>query len=156
MLLTDKLAPNFTFGEMTFTKQDALLAQNREEALLYLDNGRATAAMMQVVRDHFGPVNVHSGFRGATLNGATSGASKTSQHMKFQACDFDVPGRTLREVFDWIRKESKLKYGQVILEGRTPGGPPTWVHLSLGEPWRSAKLCRQQLTFDGKTWKNVP
>jgi len=156
MQLTDKLAPNFTFGELTATKQTSMQEQNRQEALAYLDNGRALAAFLQVIRDHFGPVNVHSGFRCPALNGSTPGASKKSQHMLFQACDFDVPGHTLQEVFDWIRKESGLKYGQVILEGRTPGGSPTWIHVSLGEPWRAAKLCRQQLIYDGKTYKTSP
>jgi hypothetical protein len=51
-------------------------------------------------------------------------------------------------VFRWIVSESGLRYGQVILEGHTPG-EPTWIHLSLGEPWRVGSACRQALTFDG-------
>ena len=150
-----KLAPNFTFGELTSTSQSSLLAENREEALQFIEAGKALAAMMQVVRDHFKkPVIIHSAFRGPALNTAIGG-SKTSQHMKFEACDFHVEGETLQVVFDWIRKHSGLKYGQVILEGRQPG-KPTWVHLSLGEPWREASKCRQQMTFDGSKYTVVP
>lgn len=150
----EKLAPNFTFGELTTTKQTSYLDRNRREAQAYLEAGRALAEMLQVVRDHFGsPLNVHSAFRGPTLN-SVIGGSKTSQHMRFEAADFHVEGRTLQEVFDWIRKESGLKYGQIILEGSQPGRP-TWIHLSLGEPWRAASKCRQQLTFDGTNYRTV-
>lgn len=149
-----KLAPNFTFGELTSTGQTALLAKNREEALQFIDAGKALAAMMQVVRDHYKkPVIIHSAFRGPSVNAAVGG-SKTSQHMKFEACDFHVEGETLQDVFNWIRKSSGLKYGQVILEGRQPG-KPTWIHLSLGEPWRDPKNCRQQLSFDGSKYTTV-
>jgi len=154
MDVNEKLAPNFTFGELTSTGQTALLAKNRQEAGQYLDAGKALAAMLQVVRDHFKkPIIIHSGFRGPSVNAAVGG-SKTSQHMKFEACDFHVEGFTLQQVFDWIRKESGLKYGQVILEGRQPG-KPTWIHLSLGEPWRDASKCLQQLTYDGSKYTSV-
>jgi len=154
MNLNEKLAPNFTFGELTDTSQTRLLDVNRREALARIDAGRAIAQMLQVVREHFkAPIHVHSGFRGPALNEAIGG-SKSSQHMKFEAVDFHVEGRSLQEVFDWIRKESGLKYGQVILEGRS-AGKPTWIHLSLGEPWRAADKSRQQLAYDGKTYTNV-
>lgn len=154
MDLNTKLAPNFTLGELTSTGQTSLLATNRREAEQYLDAGKALAAMLQVIRDHYKkPVNINSAFRGPSLNAAVGG-SKTSQHMKFEAADFTVEGVTLQEVFDWIRKHSGLKYGQVILEGRQPG-KPTWIHLSLGEPWRAADKSRQQLAYDGKTYTNV-
>lgn len=154
MDLNTKLAPNFTFGELTSTGHANLLTKNRQEAATYLEAGKALAAMLQVVRDHFKkPLHVHSAFRGPTLNAAVGG-SKTSQHMKFEACDFHVDGFTLQEVFDWIRKESGLKYGQVILEGRQPG-KPTWIHLSLGEPWREASKSRQQLSYDGSKYTTV-
>ena len=154
MNLNEKLAPNFTFGELTETSQSRYLDVNRNQALAHIDSGRALAKMLQVIRDHFkAPLHIHSGFRGPALNEAIGG-SKSSQHMKFEAADFHVEGKTLQEVFDWIRKESGLKYGQVILEGRSPG-KPTWIHISLGEPWREASKSRQQLAYDGKTYTNV-
>lgn len=154
MKSTDKLAKNFTFGELTTTSRKELAAKNAAEAVDFLDAGKALAAMLQAVRDHFGkPVKVHSGFRGRTLNAAVGGA-ETSQHLTFQAADFHVEGVELVDVFDWIRKSSGLPFGQVILEGASPENP-TWIHLSLGEPWRPAAKCRQALRFDGKRYSSA-
>ena len=154
MKSTDKLAKNFTFGELTTTSRKELAAKNAAEAVDFLDAGKALAAMLQAVRDHFGkPVKVHSGFRGRTLNAAVGGAD-TSQHLTFQAADFHVEGVELVDVFDWIRKSSGLPFGQVILEGASPDNP-TWIHLSLGEPWRPAAKCRQALRFDGKRYSSA-
>lgn len=154
MKSTDKLAKNFTFGELTTTSRKELAAKNAAEAVDFLDAGKALAAMLQAVRDHFGePVKVHSGFRGRTLNAAVGGA-ETSQHLTFQAADFHVQGVELVDVFDWIRKSSGLAFGQVILEGSSPANP-TWIHLSLGEPWRPAAKCRQALRFDGKRYSSA-
>lgn len=154
MKSTDKLAKNFTFGELTTTSRKELAAKNAAEAVDFLDAGKALAAMLQAVRDHFGkPVKVHSGFRGRTLNAAVGGA-ETSQHLTFQAADFHVEGVELVDVFDWIRKSSGLAFGQVILEGASPANP-TWIHLSLGEPWRPAAKCRQALRYDGKRYSSA-
>jgi hypothetical protein len=154
MKSTDKLAKNFTFGELTTTSKKDLAAKNAAEAVDFLDAGKALAAMLQAVRDHFGkPVKVHSGFRGRTLNAAVGGA-ETSQHLTFQAADFHVEGVELVDVFDWIRKSSGLAFGQVILEGASPANP-TWIHLSLGEPWRPAAKCRQALRYDGKRYSSA-
>jgi zinc D-Ala-D-Ala carboxypeptidase len=151
---TDKLAKNFTFGELTTTSRKELAAKNAAEAVDFLDAGKALAAMLQAVRDHFGkPVKVHSGFRGRTLNAAVGGA-ETSQHLTFQAADFHVEGVELVDVFDWIRKSSGLTFGQVILEGASPD-KPTWIHLSLGEPWRPVAKCRQALRYDGKRYSSA-
>ena len=154
MKSTDKLAKNFTFGELTTTSKKDLAAKNAAEAVDFLDAGKALAAMLQAVRDNFSkPVKVHSGFRGRTLNAAVGGA-ETSQHLTFQAADFHVEGVELVDVFDWIRKSSGLPFGQVILEGSSPANP-TWIHLSLGEPWRPAAKCRQALRYDGKRYSSA-
>jgi len=148
--LDQKLSDNFTFGEMTRTGQTALQDKNRLEAEAVLPALEALCkTLLQPVRNRFGAIKVHSCFRGPAVNSAVGG-SKSSQHMVGQAVDFSVPGKTLEEVFAWIVKESGLKYGQVILEGREPG-KPTWIHLSLGEPFRKANNM-QALTFDGKNY----
>jgi hypothetical protein len=61
-----------------------------------------------------------------------------------------VPGHRLEDVFAWIVKESGLPFGQAILEG--PNGKVSWIHISLGEPWRAKDRSRQALTWDGKTY----
>lgn len=106
--------------------------------------------LLEPVRNRFGPVSIHSGFRSKAVN-AKIGGSKTSQHMRGEAADFHCPGATLEHVMRWIVVESGLSYGQVILEGHT-AGEPTWIHLSLGSPWRLGSSCMQALTFDGKAY----
>jgi len=144
-----KLAPNFTFNEMTTTGQSDLLASNRAEARASTDvmlRLHLVAAVLQQVRDHFGkPVVITSGYRGPTLN-ARIGGSRTSQHMKGEAADFHVKGVDLTEVFRWI-EGSGLRFGQLILEGQQQD-KPTWIHLSLGYPFRPLAKCGQVLTWD--------
>ena len=108
------------------------------------------ATLLEPVRNQFGPVIIHSGFRSAAVN-AKIGGSKSSQHMRGEAADFHCPGATLEHVMRWIVVESGLHYGQVILEGHT-AGEPTWIHLSLGSPWRLGSACMQALVYDGKSY----
>jgi hypothetical protein len=107
--------------------------------------------MLEPLRARFGPVSIHSGYRSAAVN-AQIGGSATSQHMRGEAADLHVAGFTLQAVFDWLRHESGLPFGQIILEGHTPAAP-SWIHLSLGEPWRPVATCRQALTFDGSRYR---
>ncbi len=148
------LSSSFTWGEMTRTGQMTLQAKNRAEAEHYKAALETLCrTIMQPIRDKFGPLKINSGFRGPSLNSAVGG-QKNSQHMAGQAADF-VPladGVTLLMVFDWIRKESKLPFGQVIHE--CPSPTSRWIHVSLGEPWRKSNN-RQALYFDGKTYTPV-
>jgi zinc D-Ala-D-Ala carboxypeptidase len=143
------LSPHFTFDELTRTSQTALQAKNRSEAQAFLKPLTELAALLEVIRTHFGkPLKVNSGFRGASVNAGTPGASKTSQHMKGEAADIEIPGIDDAELHRWIVKDSGLKFGQCILE-RPPG--KSWVHVSI-RGTRDPKLCQQALTFDGKSY----
>ena len=104
---------------------------------------------LEPIRAAVGPLKINSGFRGLSVNTAIGG-SKNSQHMKGEAADFVVPGHGLEDVFRWIVTESEIVFGQAILEGRTP--TPTWIHLSLGAPYRSASSSGQVLRFDGRRY----
>ena len=141
------LSPHFTLAELTRTSSGLYNGPTITEinALTAL-----CTTLLEPVRNRFGPVSIHSGFRSAAVN-AKIGGSKTSQHMKGEAADFHCPGATLEHVMRWIVVESGLSYGQVILEGHT-AGEPTWIHLSLGSPWRLGSACMQALTFDGKAY----
>lgn len=139
----ERLTPNFTWGELTGTGRAAMLDANRQAAEPFKAAIVATAHMLQVVRERWGPIRVNSGFRGPSLNAAVNG-SKESQHMKGEAVDFVPLSATLEQVFDWIRLESKIPFGQVILEGADPA-KPTWIHLSLGEPWRPRERSREAM-----------
>lgn len=144
------LTPHFAFDEMTRTGQTSLQVKNREEAQAFIKPLTQVAEMLEVVRAHFGkPVKINSGFRGKSVNAGTPGASKTSQHMKGEAADFEIPGVDDAEVYRWIVKESGLKFGQCILE-RPPG--KSWIHVSICGN-RDPKSCQQALRFDGESYK---
>ncbi|HQR18331.1 MAG TPA: D-Ala-D-Ala carboxypeptidase family metallohydrolase [Gemmatimonadales bacterium] len=137
------LTDHFTLAELTATRTGLPNTPGDAEVAKLV----RVAEMLEVIRAHFGrPIAVHSGYRSPQVNAAIGG-SKTSQHMKAEAADFHVDGVPLVDVFDWIRKESGLAFGQVILEGSDPAHP-TWCHLSLGEPYRDPSKCRQALRWD--------
>ncbi len=140
------LTPHFTFDELTITNHRSLLAQNREAAQGHLQHLTATAEMMEEVRALWGvPIIVHSGFRCWALNNAIGG-SKTSQHMEGEALDFHPLGMDLEAAWRDIA-HSRINFGQLILEGWAQGRP-SWIHLSLGPPWRPARISRQVMTWD--------
>lgn len=141
-----RLTPNFSLGEFTTTSRTSLAETNFREAQRHLPAIQATADMLQTVRDRWGPIRVNSGFRCDALNAAIGG-SKTSQHRRGEAVDFEPLDASLDEVFWWIVDESGLPFGQVILEGGTPGNP-IWIHLSLGPPYRPASKSGQALTWN--------
>lgn len=138
-----RLTPHFTWGELTGSRgHPDLVAANRCEAEAHLEALTATAKKAERVRAAFGrPIRVHSGFRGAALNAAVGGAA-TSQHVRGEALDFSIPGVDCFSVWDWIVEGPHLLYGQCLLEGRA-GGPVSWIHLSLGEPWRDRERSRE-------------
>lgn len=69
------------------------------------------------------PIIVTSGYRSPALNKAIGG-STTSQHMKAEAADFNVPGMTARELVDFIVKHHP-GFDQMIEEFGQ------WVHVSV-------------------------
>ena len=136
------LTTNFSLHEMT-----------KSETALRLDidntpNEAETEALrllcekvLQPVRDHFGKgVKVNSAFRCEDLNRAANG-SVTSDHVKGQAADIEIPGVANADLAQWIM--DNLDYTQLILEFYTPGIPDSgWVHVSF-DP---ANLKKQELT----------
>lgn len=141
------LSPHFTFNELTRTGKTDLQAKNREEAKAYIKSLTALAEMLEVIRAKFGPVRVTSAFRGPSVN-ASAGGSKSSQHLVGEAADIGC-GVSDEELHRWIVTESGLKFGQCILE-KPPG--KSWIHISLGAPWRDPKRCGESLYFDGKSY----
>lgn len=142
--MSESLSTHFTLAELTTTRTGLPNVPDHEtrERLVRV------CAFLEIVRAHFGrPIAVHSGYRSPAVNAAVGG-SKTSQHMKGEAVDFHVDGVPLVDVFDWIRR-SDIPFGQLLLEGANPA-TPTWIHLSLGEPYREPAKCRQAMRWDGQ------
>lgn len=138
------LSPHFTLAEMTHTNSGL---SNKPSAAETKSLTALCVTLLEPIRLKFGPVSIHSGYRGALVNNFIGG-SKTSQHLKGEAADFHCPNAQLEDVMRWIVTKSGLHYGQVILEGHVPN-EPTWIHLSLGAPWRVGSKCQQALVYDG-------
>ena len=86
-----------------------------------------------------GPVKINSFFRSPDLNKAIGG-SKTSQHCKGQAIDFDdnFGYKTNAEMFKYIREN--LDYDQMIWEFGDDENP-NWVHVSYVSPEANRQRC---------------
>lgn len=137
-------APNISWSELTHTVNRDFIWKNRQVPIVLQAAGEAIARKAQAIRDHYGrPLIVHSGYRYPALNAAIKGDPR-SQHMKFEAIDFHILGVSLQEVFHWIWKESGMEWGQLIAEGWDPTvGDISWIHLSLGHPYRAAERSQQ-------------
>ena len=85
--------------------------------------------VLQPVRDHFGKVvSVRSGYRSEELCEAI-GSSKTSQHAKGQAADFEIHGISNADLVKWISEN--CIFDQMILEFHNIDEPNSgWVHCS--------------------------
>ena len=104
---------------------------------------------MQRVRDHFGRVvSVSSGYRSPELCEAI-GSSKTSQHAKGQAADFEIHGISNADLVKWISEN--CIFDQMILEFHNIDEPNSgWVHCSYSESNTRRQYLRAYKE-DGKT-----
>ena len=93
---------------------------------------RICARILEPVRLNYGvPFAPNSGYRCLELNRALK-SRDTSQHVKGQAVDIEVPGIANFDLATWIR--DNLEFDQLILEFYTSGEPSSgWVHCSLIE-----------------------
>jgi hypothetical protein len=144
------LTKNFTLHEMT--KSEIALRHG-------LDNSPTTEAItnmkllaeqvLQPVRDHFATgVKVNSGYRSPRVNRAVGG-SATSDHVKGQAADIEIPGVPNAVLAEWIKDH--LKFTQLILEFYTPGIPDSgWVHVSY-DPTNLKGQCLTAQRKNGRT-----
>lgn len=86
-------------------------------------------------------IAVSSGYRCATLNRVVGG-SPSSQHVRGEAADIEVPGICNLALAEMIR-DSGIDFDQLILEFHNPAVPDSgWVHVSLAS---SGKQRRQVL-----------
>lgn len=124
------LSLNFTLDELTKTNTGLsnIPSKAETEKLFYL-----CQYILQPIRDHWGALIITSGFRSVPVN-VRIGGSPTSQHVLGEAVDFYPHGNidNLDDVFEWIVKESGLKFGQCISEEKERNGAMNnWVHISL-------------------------
>ena len=147
-----QLSNNFSLKELTASQTAARHGINNNPSEDHMNNLKALCEnILQPVRDHFGKVvSVSSGFRSEELCEAI-GSSKTSQHAKGQAADFEIFGVSNQELVIWINEN--LDYDQMILEfWKGPDEPNSgWVHVSYKKEGNRKELLRAFRNQFGKT-----
>jgi hypothetical protein len=138
------LSANFTLKELIKSDTATRLGLDNTPDEQALENLKTLCEMvLQPVREHFGKsVTVNSGYRSPELNSSPAvGGSKTSDHCKGQAVDFEIDGLSKPDVAQWIM--DNLTYSQLILEFYVQGEPNSgWIHCS----YNPEKLIKQELT----------
>ena len=138
------LSANFTLKELTKSDTATRLGIDNTPDEAVIESLRLLCEnILQPVRDHFGkPVKISSGYRSPELNSSPAvGGSKTSDHCKGQAVDFEIDGLSNPDVAQWIM--DNLTYSQLILEFYVQGEPNSgWIHCS----YNPEKLIKQELT----------
>jgi hypothetical protein len=136
------LSANFSLKELTKSDTATRLGIDNTPDDEAIDNLKTLCEkVLQPIRDHFSKsVTVTSGFRSSETNQAIGG-SKSSDHVRGQAADIEIPGVPNAELAQWIM--DNLEYTQLILEFYTPGIPDSgWVHVS----YDPSNLKKQELT----------
>jgi hypothetical protein len=95
------------------------------------------------------PIRVNSFFRSKALNTAIGG-SKTSQHMKGQAMDIDIPygHEANAKMFDFIK--DNLDFDQLIWEFGDDKNPD-WIHVSYACDASNRNIILKAVKENGRT-----
>jgi len=143
-----RLSRHFTLSELTKSQTAKRLGINNKPDSRALANLMALVChILEPVRVHFGiPFTPSSGYRCLKLNRAI-GSKSTSQHVKGEAVDFEIPTIANRDLADWIKEN--LTFDQLILELHNPDVADSgWVHCS----YREGNNRCEYLIYDGKEY----
>ena len=127
------LSPHFTMHEATRSQIatrfgiDNQPPDNLVKSLIHV-----AVNILEPVRGHFmKPFSPSSFYRSLTLNRMLK-SKDTSQHVKGEAVDFEVPGVSNLDLAYWCR--DNLDFDQLILEFYNKNNPSGgWVHCSYME-----------------------
>ncbi len=143
-----QISPNFSLAELTKSQMALRHEIDNTPGEAEIANLKLVAEnILQPLRDHYGvPFAPSSGFRCLELNRVLN-SKDTSQHVKGQAVDIEIPGVSNYELAIWIR--DNLRYDQLILECYTSGDPASgWVHCSyVGADNRTVALTYANRSF---------
>lgn len=147
-----KLSDNFSLYELTATNRADLQETNRELTDDQIDRLKKLARLLEHIRFVLGaPLLIHSGYRCPPLNAAV-GSSSRSQHLLCEAADFIPKGLDLGESFRKVWKDivdNGTNVGQLIHEtAKRDYGSTSWIHVSLGVPFRDSAKCKQILRME--------
>ena len=105
-------------------------------------------AVLEPVRAKFEkPIMITSGYRTEALCEILK-SSKSSQHTKGEAVDFEIAGVSNLAIAMYI--SNHCDFDQLILEYYTGEPSAGWVHVS----YKDGSNRKQVLTFDGKSYTN--
>lgn len=132
------LSPHFTLEE--FTRSDAAkkIGNDNEPTPEHLENLKATAEGMELVRTACGnvPVAVSSGYRNPVVNHAVGGVPN-SDHALGWACDFTVPPMSLDDIAAKIMS-AEIPFDQLIKETSR-----SILHISFNPRMRNQVLTQK-------------
>ena len=146
-----RVAQNFTLPELvkSSTAERLGISNMPDSAQTLVNLVNVANHILHPVRDQFGPIRVNSGYRGLPLNKAVGG-SKTSQHCKGEAADFESSRIGNYKLACWCR--DNLEFDQLILEFYTQGEPSSgWVHCSYRTDGQNRGKINTALRIKGKT-----
>ncbi len=146
------LTEHFKLSELTSTSHPEFQDKNRELTEEQINKLKAVAELLERVRYLLDtPLTVLSGYRCPELNKAI-GSTDRSQHLLCEAADFMPGQQDLGSAFRALWKEVKNggpDVGQLIHEtAQRNYGPTSWLHISLGQPYREANKCQQILRYE--------
>lgn len=153
MIADQQLSQHFSLYDLTKTSHADFQEKNRDINPLQIAKLTQVAALLEhvmVVLET--PLIVTSGYRCPDLNTAV-GSTDRSQHLLCEAADF-LPGQqdlgfAFRALWKDV-KENAANVGQLIHENaqRGDGHPTSWIHISLGMPYRDPDRCKQILRLE--------
>lgn len=118
-----KISEHFTLFDVC-NSSTALLKNidNRPTSQVVTNATALIKNVLEPIRNHFNtPVLVNCMYRCPELNKLVGGVP-TSQHCTGQAADIVIKGKTIEEVFNFVK--NNLIYDQAIQEG-------SWLHISF-------------------------
>lgn len=124
---------------------------NRVKDKIILDNLVALCEnVLEPIRTNFNiPFSPNSGYRSLELN-RLLGSKDTSQHVKGEAVDIEIPSISNRDLAEWIKRN--CDFDNIILEYHNEDDPQSgWVHVSYT---KSTVRRKQTLIYNGKEYKH--
>lgn len=124
-----RLSTNFTLAELCKSEIALRHGIDNTPTVEAVKNLAALAInVLQPIRDHYRKPISPRGYRNLQVN-RLAGSQDTSQHIRGEAADFEVPGIANATVAKWIDKN--LQFDQLILEFYEKEDPNSgWIHVS--------------------------
>lgn len=134
-----QLSKNFTLSEMIKSDTATRFGIDNTPPKEVIDNLKYLCEnLLQPIREKVGTISINSGYRSPAVNEAIKG-SKTSQHTKGQAVDFEAVNYSNIELGKII-EDSGLVFDQLIYEFVKKDNPHAgWIHVSLVKNGKNRK-----------------